>query len=73
MGRTKQFQGISTLGDAMYLGPDKCILGFLNFDYTLNVVLFMGSDASIAQDHSLIVLLVYCLFHGIGLVVNWKT
>ena len=73
MGRTKQFQGVSTLGDAMYLGPDKCILGFLNFDYTLNVVLFMGSDASIAQDHLLIALLVYCLFHGIGLVVNWKS
>ena len=53
----------------MYLRQDKCILGFLNSDKSLNVVFFMGSDASIAQDLLLIVLLVYCPLHCIGVVL----
>ena len=53
----------------MYLRPDKCILEFLNSDQSLNVGFFIGSDASIAQHHLLIVLLVYCLLHCIGVVL----
>ena len=58
-------EGESTMDDAVYLRPDKCILGFLNFDESLNVVFFIGSDASIAQDHLLTVLLAYCLLYCI--------
>ena len=57
------------MDDAMYLRPDKCILRFLNSDKSLNVVFFMGSGASIAQGHLVIVLLVYCLLHCIGVVL----
>ena len=71
MGKEKNFKGGggSTMDDAMYLRPDTCILRFLNSDKSLNLVFFMGSDASIAKDHLLIVLLVYCLLHCIGIVL----